>query len=501
VRKIREVHDENGNMTSRGGSGISWYSYNQPNRINAGAYYSEFSYNANHQRWKQVATDASGTTTTRYIGGILEKLDRLGGVTEYRHMIPAGSGTAIYMRKPDGTNATTYLTTDHLGSGDLVLDSSGNVLAKMSFSPFGARRGSNWQGTPSSADYTTFSNKTNRGFTGHEMLDAIGLVNMNGRVYDPLIGRFLSADPIIQTIELSQALNPYSYVMNMPLTLIDPSGYSWLSKLFSSIGKFFKKFWRPILAIVLAAITYGALSSYFAVAQYTFAEHVVAYAITGAVAGGVMGGVKGAITGFLSGALFGGIAAFYGESWTVGRIALNGLAGGVSSAISGGDFLQGAALSLALSGGQWAAQRMREAMWKQSQLNPDNASGKSEGWRGDGHKLAGGRVNPNSDGIASKLFKKLGIKGDIFGGEQGGEGRFFGDTYAPGSLRDHLMEAYAGPHDWLSSNWYSNVTGNLVKMNWFERQLFSIQSFAALVPATAIVGADVVPGMAYSRRW
>ncbi|MCC7464608.1 MAG: hypothetical protein IT480_19355 [Gammaproteobacteria bacterium] len=62
-------YDKNGNMTSRGGSGITWYSYNQPNRINTGAYYSEFSYTASHQRWKQVATDASGTTATRYIGG------------------------------------------------------------------------------------------------------------------------------------------------------------------------------------------------------------------------------------------------------------------------------------------------------------------------------------------------------------------------------------------------------------------------------------------------
>ncbi|MCC7464583.1 MAG: RHS repeat-associated core domain-containing protein [Gammaproteobacteria bacterium] len=150
----------------------------------------------------------------------MQKLERPGGVTEYRHLIPAGSGTVIYMRKPDASNATTYLTSDHLGSGDLILDSAGAVLARMSFTAFGARRGSNWSGSPSGADYTTFGNKTRRGFTGHEMLDALGLVNMNGRVYDPLIGRFLSADPIIQTLSLSQALNPYSYVMNRPLTCV-----------------------------------------------------------------------------------------------------------------------------------------------------------------------------------------------------------------------------------------------------------------------------------------
>jgi RHS repeat-associated protein len=210
-----------------------------------------------------VAVDGTGTTTTWYIGGIMEKLSRPGGVIEYRHFIPAGSGTAIYMRKPDGTNATTYLTTDHLGSGDLILDSAGNVLAKESFTAFGARRGSNWQGAPSSADYTTFANKTRRGFAGHEMLDAVGLVNMNGRVYDPLIGRFLSADPIIQTINLSQALNPYSYVMNMPLTLIDPSGYFSLGKFFRSALKFLGKALAVVALIVAPVIAYVGLAMTF----------------------------------------------------------------------------------------------------------------------------------------------------------------------------------------------------------------------------------------------
>lgn len=103
-------YDKNGNMTSRGGSAISWYSYNQPNQVNAGTNSTQFNYNANRQRWKQVAVDGTGTTTTWYIGGIMEKFNRPGGVNEYRHMIPAGSGMVIYMRKPDATNSTTYVT-------------------------------------------------------------------------------------------------------------------------------------------------------------------------------------------------------------------------------------------------------------------------------------------------------------------------------------------------------------------------------------------------------
>lgn len=252
-------YDANGNMTKRGGSNITWYSYNQPNSIASGSNSTQFNYNASYQRWRQVAVDAGATTTTYYVGGILEKVVRPGGVTEYRHLIPTGSGTAIYIRRSDATNNTYYMTTDHLGSGDLVLGSSGNVLARESFTPFGQRRGSNWQGLPSAGDMAVFGSVSRRGFTGHEMLDAVGLVNMNGRVYDPRIGRFLSADPIIQTISFSQALNPYTYVMNNPLTLIDPSGYSWLSSIFKSIGRFLKKYIVPILiAVVTAVVTYYA---------------------------------------------------------------------------------------------------------------------------------------------------------------------------------------------------------------------------------------------------
>jgi len=174
---------------------------------------------------------------------------RPSGVTEYRHLIPAGTGSAIYTRRSDATNSTYYASSDHLGSGDLIMDSAANVLARESFTPFGARRGSAWTGLPTAADNTTFAQTTRRGFTGHEMLDAVSLVHMNGRVYDPQLGRFLSADPIVQTINVSQAINPFSYVMNNPLTLTDPSGYSWLSKIFHAIGNFLQKYWRPIVAI------------------------------------------------------------------------------------------------------------------------------------------------------------------------------------------------------------------------------------------------------------
>jgi len=376
-------YDKNGNMTARGGSTISWYSYNQPNSSASGSNSTQFNYNANYQRWKQVAVDTGSTTTTYYVGGILEKVIRPTGVTEYRHAIPAGSGTAIYTRRSNSTNSTYYVTTDHLGSGDLVLGSAGTVLARESFTPFGERRGSNWQGLPSAGDKAVFADVTRRGFTGHEMLDAVNLIHMNGRVYDPHLGRFLSADPIIQTISLSQALNPFSYVMNMPLTLIDPSGYSWLSKLFRSIGNFIKKYWRVIVAVVAAYFvgtwvyqalmkaastaalaaanaaisatldaTVGAAIYALAMAAASIEAAMVAGMAAGMVAGAITGGVQGALVGAFTGAMFGLAngawnAAGNGFAQDAGRALTAGALSGGTAEVHGGRFRDGFWLAFA----------------------------------------------------------------------------------------------------------------------------------------------------------
>src|SRR5262249_43418624 len=70
-----------------------------------------------------------------------------------------------------------------------------------------------------------FSLMTHHGFTSHEMLDNLNLVHMNGRVYDPIIGRFLSADPFIDGAGSTQGWNRYAYVHNNPLSYTDPSGF------------------------------------------------------------------------------------------------------------------------------------------------------------------------------------------------------------------------------------------------------------------------------------
>ena len=76
------------------------------------------------------------------------------------------------------------------------------------------------------ADLTAIGNSTPDGFTGHEMLDGVGLIHMRGRVYDPTVGRFLSVDPIVRDVDASQSWNGYGYVEGRALSWTDPSGWT-----------------------------------------------------------------------------------------------------------------------------------------------------------------------------------------------------------------------------------------------------------------------------------
>ncbi len=217
-------YDNNGNMTNVRGATMTWTSYNYVSQISNAGLTSDFYYSPNRGYFKQVATFSNGTATTIYVGGILEKVTTTSG-TDYRHMIRAGSATIIVSRQTSGTNSTNYVTSDHLGSSSAITNSSGGILVNSSFDAFGKRRGANWAGSPSAGDWTAIASTTRRGYTDHSMLDNVNFIHMNGRVQDPLLGRFVSADPFITEPNRTQNYNRYSYVYNNPLSAIDPSGF------------------------------------------------------------------------------------------------------------------------------------------------------------------------------------------------------------------------------------------------------------------------------------
>ena len=329
------TYDANGNMLTGDGRTVTWSSYNKPISISKDGSTSQFEYGPDRSRYKQTLTQGSNTTTTTYLGA-MEKVERSNSnVDEYKHFISAGGNTiAIYTERTNNANDTRYLHRDHLGSIDVITDENQQVVERLSYDAFGKRRLANWNdGIP-----TIASNNT-RGFTGHEMLDAVGIIHMNGRIYDPTLGRFLSADPHVQAPKNMQSLNRYSYVLNNPLSYTDPSGFFFKS-LFKKIKRAIKRLVRSIVRAIKNFIKkYARTIVAIAIAVYApqYVGNFLAGFGSGLVASG--GDVKAALISGVSAGLLGGpIEGLEGLKGVLAHAAV----GGATSVAQGGKFLQGA---------------------------------------------------------------------------------------------------------------------------------------------------------------
>ncbi len=205
-------------------------------------------------------------TVTHYVDGGADEVVMAGGATRHKITV-AGVAMVIETTAPTPASETRYLLKDHLGSTDVVTDASGTVLERMSFDAWGRRRQVNWQaylasGVPAQVWQGELITK---GFTGHEQLDQVELVHMNGRVYDPQLGRFLSADPNIQDLSNLQSFNRYSYVLNNPLSFTDPSAF-FFEGLFKAIGRIFSSIFRAIGRVFNAILKSGIFRSIMQIA-------------------------------------------------------------------------------------------------------------------------------------------------------------------------------------------------------------------------------------------
>ena len=178
---------------------------------------------------------ATGTTLYLASGGAMAELFLGGGgVNEWRNYITvAGQLVGMKVTRSDSTSALRYFHKDHLGSIAVITDEAGAVVERLSYDAWGKRRYVNGADDPAGS----VSSQSTRGFTEHEHLELVGLVHMNGRVYDPLVARFTSADPMTENPVSTQGWNRYSYVGNSPVNFTDPSGYCFLGC-----------FWKPIFA-------------------------------------------------------------------------------------------------------------------------------------------------------------------------------------------------------------------------------------------------------------
>jgi RHS repeat-associated protein len=325
------TYDANGNVIQKNETEITYSSFNKPTQIKSPTHTTRFFYGPDRARYKKTL----GEDTTYYSGKLFEK-EIKGTKIRYKNFIYAGTQVvAIDIEEDDGAiliPTTHYLHYDSLGSVDTITNESGEVIQRVSYKPFGERIIPEWQNQTSTTDPLT-----KRGFTGHEHIEEHDLIHMNGRIYDPTIGRFLSADPHIQAPYDTQSYNRYSYVMNNPLKYTDPSGF-----FFKSIGKVFSRVWKKVknvvkiaAVIVAAVVTAGAAMAVYAAALGAQLSMSIGMAImlSGTATSLGLGGaiIAGAAMGFGAG-FAGGLVngASIGQSFKMG---LNGAKWG---AISGG---------------------------------------------------------------------------------------------------------------------------------------------------------------------
>lgn len=294
---------------------------------------------------------------------------------------------------------------DHLGSLITTTDHAGVVRARYAYDPFGQRRESGGAADPNQALEVDWSLTTNagtaNGFTGHQHLDDVGLVHMNGRLYDPRLGVFLQADPVIQAPLDLQNYHRYAYCMSSPMGCTDPSGFCfmgcfWQPKRWGVAGRvLFAVFAHSVLGPMAGAwlssnlagaglISAADVLTVMKVADVATSGFMLGAAESGSLSGGLKGmfkavafqgagdalefmsaaddilasaavhGVVGCVTGVADGSKCGpsALSAAFSEAATVGGLGgtkdpVFGLVrsvaiGGTASVLGGGNFRNGA---------------------------------------------------------------------------------------------------------------------------------------------------------------
>ena len=358
---------ENGNITSKTGIGQYYYDAERPHAVSSvdntdnlistqdcTTQFNDLNKISSLQENGKVMTIDYGPDLERCFS-ILKQgnmvLRKVTYMDDYEKVVTNGvtrefyylDGDVIVIRQ-NGTFQAYQSFKDNLGSILSVIDENGSKVFSAEYDAWGKQ--------------TVSVNTIGliRGYGGHEMLNEFNLINMNGRVYDPVLGRFLSPDKYVQEGDNSQNYNSYSYCLNNPLKYADPSGNVFVLDDFIAItamGAMMgamnaamsdKPIWRgALIGGLSAAATYG-IGSVFRPAG-SFGREMLR-----AGAHGLSSGVFNALNGdnfwngLISGAASSGMGSFAQSSnWNPYLLmASTTAAGGAIAWATGGDFLQGA---------------------------------------------------------------------------------------------------------------------------------------------------------------
>ena len=313
---------------------ISYSSFDKITSIESGGKVMTIEYGPDKSR---VSAEIKGTTKY-YVDNLFEQKAE-GNITAYTNYIYAlGKVVAIVTQGVEDT--VRYIHRDHLGSIQAFSTEDAKLCQELSYDAWGLRRNPDtWTA------YTVFPRDISiddHGFGGHEHIDVFDLINMDGRMYDPLVGRFISADPIVQSPDMTQSLNRYAYCVNNPLSLIDSSGYSWFSKNWKTIT-------AAVVGIAVSVITLGSGSSVGAA--------IIAGGAAGALTGSLLNGAnigqvaKSTFTGALWGAASGFLNFASGDGTILEQLFKHTFSQGWIEGVQGGNMLHGFMMGAASSVG------------------------------------------------------------------------------------------------------------------------------------------------------
>ena len=313
----------------------------------------DFVYGPDQERCLSISMKNGSVSRMTVYAGSYEKVKENGVTREFYYL----EGNVIVVKQ--NGDFTPYLAfTDNLGSILSLMDENGDAVFEAEYDA--------WGKPTVSLNEIGF----HRGYTGHEMLPEFDLINMNGRLYDPMIGRFLSPDNYVQAPDDSQNFNRYSYCLNNPLKYTDSSGELfgiddavWAFAFFNMASSMMHTaanggstgdIWKAGGISLLTSLgSYGIGSACSALAN----AHVMsstgvelfragAHGLNNGIASALSGGNFG--RGFISGATASGMGSFASSVHMNSGLMLasTSVMGGISSWTTGGSFFDGAMTGL-----------------------------------------------------------------------------------------------------------------------------------------------------------
>ena len=260
------------------------------------------------------------TKTKTYVGNCEIIHD---GVRRFTHTFLSGPNGifAVYTTYDDGGRELNYVHKDNLGSWCVITNENCDVVQELQFDAWG-----NVNKIYSTHDNDGASLLYDRGYTGHEHLVDFGLVNMNGRMYDPVMSMMLSPDNNVQMPQMFQNYNRYSYCYNNPLRYNDPSGEWVESVVLGVVGGAANVLFNAgnIDSFGEGALLFGVGFAKGFLTEYTMGQSWLLQVGVGALMEGVASGVNQMV------AVGCGDFKFSGDDWnSIKTSALYGLGSGL----------------------------------------------------------------------------------------------------------------------------------------------------------------------------